>query len=163
MKTAIAILLLASLAFGQLPAKPQSATKSALRLGFAKSKDATGLIDTDVLDEQKYIEEAGGDGSAVRARRAAHEALLMREFMAGFNEAKECDKVVLLGDGDNQPDFALNIMVDSHDTPGQKPVWAWVLRNVHTDKLMPVGNDDSAKLAAKHICTAVANAANQPK
>ncbi len=163
MKTAIAILLLASLVFGQLPAKPKSTAKTAPRLGFAKARDANGLIDTDVLDEQKYIEGAGADSSAVQAKRATHETLLMREFMAGFNEAKECDKVVLLGDGDNQPDFALHIMVDSHDTPGQKPVWAWVVRNIHTDKLMPVGNDDSAKLAASHICMAVANATNQPK
>lgn len=163
MKTVITILLLASLAFGQLPSKPKFAAKNGPRLGFVKSKDAIGLTDTDRFDEQKYIEEAGGDSSAARAKRAAHESVLMREFMEGFNEAKECDGIVLLGDGDNQPNFALQIIVDSHDTPGQTPVWAWVLRNVHTDKLMPVGNDDSAKVAARHICTAVLNATNQLK
>src|SRR5215472_15136189 len=97
MKNLIPILLLAGLVFGQLPAKPKSVPKTAPRLGFAKSKDAAGLTDTDVFDEQKYVEEAGGDSSAVRTKRSAHEALLMREFMAGFNDTKECDGIVLLG------------------------------------------------------------------
>jgi hypothetical protein len=163
MKFIIAILLLATVAHNQVPAKPQPATKQAPRLGFAETKDTTPIVDTDLFDEQKYIEEAGSDSSAVKAKRAAHEAALTREFMDGFNNASECDGIVLLGNGDNNPDFALQIMVDSHDTPGQKPVWAWVLRDVHSDKLMPVGNDDSGKQAASHICQAVRNASNHLK
>ena len=163
MKHILAILFLATLAPGQAPAKPQPATQDAPRLGFAKTKDSTPIVDTDVFDEQKYVEGVGANSSAVKAKRAAHEAALTRDFKDGFHDAKECDRIVLLGHGDNKPDFILQIMVDSHDTPGQKPVWTWVLREVRTNKLMPVGNDDSGKQAASHICQAVWNAANHPK
>ena len=162
-KSIPAIFFLACLAVGQLPAKPQTATQRAPRLGFAAKEDSTPIMDTDMFDEQKYIEEAGSDSSAVKAKRAAHEAALTREFMNGFRDAKECGRIVFLGHGDNKPDFALQIMVDSHDTPGQKPVWTWVLRDVQRDKLMPVGNDDSGTQAAIHICIAMSNATSHVK
>jgi len=116
-------------------------------------------MDTDVFDEQKYLEEAGSDSSSAKAKRVDHEAALTREFMDGFNQTKECDGIVLLSKGDNKPDFALQIIVDSHDTPGQKPVWNWILRDVHHDRLLPVGNEDSGKQAARGICLAVLKAA----
>jgi hypothetical protein len=115
-------------------------------------------MDTDVFDEAKYLEEAGSDSSAAKAKRAEHEAALTREFMDGFNQTKECDGIVLQGKGDNKPDFALQIIVDSHDTRGQKPVWNWILRDVHRDKLLPVGSEDTGKQAAKGICLAVLKA-----
>jgi len=154
-------LFLAILALPQFPSKPQAppGPKHAPILGFAESKDATPILDTDLFAEQKYIEEVGADSSKVKAKRDAHEALLMREFMDGFNDAKECDGVILSGKGDNKPDFALQIRVDSHDTLEQKPIWAWVLRNLHTDKLLPVREDESGKQAAKGICLAVLKAA----
>jgi len=40
-----------------------------------------------------------------------------------------------------------------------KPVWNWILRDVHTDKLMPVGFADTGKDAAKNICIALRNQA----
>lgn len=163
MKPSIAIFFLVTLVLGHAPAGPQPATKRAPRLAFAKTKDATPIMDTDLFDEQKYIEEGGSDSSAVKGKRATHEAALTREFMDGFKEAKECNGIVLLGHGDNKPDFVLQIMVDSHDTPGQKPVWVSVLREVRTDKLISEGNDDSGKQAASHICQAVWNATQHLK
>jgi hypothetical protein len=154
MKLIIAILFLAGLGFIQLSGKSQP-QKGHLRLGFEQAKDTPPIVDTDLFDEQKYIEEGGSDSSAAKAKRETHEAALTREFMDGFNSAQECDGVVFLGAGDNKPDFGLRIIVDSHDTLHQKPVWNWILRDVHTDKLMPVGFADSGKDAAKNICLAL--------
>ena len=112
-------------------------------------------MDTDMFDQQKYVEASESDTSTMKARRASHEAALTREFMGGFNQAKECDGIVFLGHGDQEPDFALQIMVDSHDTPGQRPVWVSVLRDMSKDNLMSLGDEDSAKQAARSICLAV--------
>jgi len=157
MNSTIAVLVLAALALLQSAGQPQPG-KRAPRLGFVQAKDVSPIIDTDVFDEAKYVEESGSDSSAVKAKRTAHEAALNHEFMDGFNQARECDRVIFMGKGDQKPDFELQIMVDSHDTPGQKPVWEWVLRDLRSNKLMPVGNDDSGQQAAKNICLAVQKA-----
>jgi len=176
MRYALLILFFAVLAIPQFPSNPQNSSgtprssapagaesrpKRAPILGFVESKSTTPIMDTDVFDEQKYLEEAGSDSSNAKVKRADHEAALTREFMDGFNQTKECDGVVLLGKGDNKPDFALQIIVDSHDTPGQKPVWNWILREIRTDRLLPVGNEDSGKQAAQGICLAVLKAATK--
>ena len=155
MRPIIPIFLLAVLAVAQLPGKPQPQPKRAPILGFEENKNATPIMDTDIFDEQKYLEESGADSSSAKTKRAAHETLLTREFMDAFNQEKSCDGVTLQGKGENKPDFALQIMVDSHDTAGQKPVWVWVLRDVRNNKLLPVGNDDSGKQAARSICQTV--------
>ena len=129
MKSIIAILFFVALGLVQLSGKSQP-QKGHLRLAFEEAKGTPPIVDTDLFDEQKYIEESGSDSSATKAKRIAHEAELTREFMDGFNAAPECDGVVFLGDGDNKPDFGLRIIVDSHDTPGQKPIWNWILRDV---------------------------------
>ena len=129
-------------------------------MAFTETKTATPIIDTDMFDLQKYIEESGGNSSSVKSKRDSHEAGLTREFMDGFNQAKECDGIILMGSGDQKPDFSLQVLVDSHDTAGQHPVWVWILRDVGKDKLMPVGSEDSAKDAAKGICQAVQQQAN---
>ena len=41
------------------------------RLGFVQAKDVTPIVDTDVFDEAKYVEESGSDSSAAKAKRAA--------------------------------------------------------------------------------------------
>ena len=161
MRFTLAILLIAVLAPAQAPVKSQAQTRRSPILGFVQAKDVTPIVDTDVYDEQKYVEEVGSDSSTQKAKRAAHEAALTKEFMAGFNQVRECDRVVFQGSGDVKPDFALQIMVDSHDTPGQKPVWNWVLRDVHADKLLPVGSNDSGKDAAMNICLTVQKVANR--
>lgn len=153
MNSIITILLLAGLALFQGTAKRSP------KLGFVHAKDVTPIVDTDIYDEAKYLEESGSDSSAAKAKRATHEAALTHEFMNGFNRAKECDRIILMGKGDQKPDFELQIIVDSHDTPGQKPVWNWVLRDLRTNQLMPVGNDDSGQQAAGDICRAVLKAA----
>jgi hypothetical protein len=158
MKLFLGMLFLAVLAFGQAPGKPQQqAKKGAPRLGFLETKDNPPLVDTDLFDEQKYIETVGTDTTSVKSKRAAHETALMHEFMEGFSQAKDCDGIVMMSPGDQKPDFGLQIMVDSHDLQGQKPVWVWVLREVRQDKIMPVGNDDSGKQAAAAVCRAVWN------
>lgn len=154
MKPTIIAFIFVALAMAQGPGKPQAEPAHPI-VGFAQSKDATPIMDTDVFDEAKYVEQVGADTTSVNAKRAAHEATLTREFMDGFNDSKECDNVILNGKGDNKPDFALQIIVDSHDTPNQKPVWHYILRDLHSNKLLPVGNDDTGKQAARSICTAV--------
>lgn len=137
------------------PVGTQPLAKHAPILGFAANNSATPIMDTDLSDQQKYMKQGGSDDSILNAKRASHEAALTRELVDGFNQAEECDGINLLGRGDNKPDFALQVTVDSHDTPSQKPVWNWILRDVHTDKLLPAGNDASGQQAAKRICSAV--------
>jgi hypothetical protein len=162
MKLTISVLLLAALAAAQLTGKPQSPGKRAPRLGFVQTEDAVPITDTDMFDQQKYVEASQSDRATVeaKARRASHEAALTREFMGAFNQAKECDGIIFLENGDKKSDFALQIMVDSHDTPGQQPEWVWVLRDVGKNKLMPVGNEDSGAQAARSLCLAVWKAAD---
>jgi hypothetical protein len=155
MRSILLILLLAVLSVTQLPGKPQPRAKRAPILAFAKDASATPIMDTDVFDEAKYLEESGADSATAKAKRAKHEAVLTREFMNAFNQDKGCDRIVLQAEGENKPDFALQIMVDSHDTPGQKPVWMWVLRDVGKDKLLPTGSDDTSRQAVHDICRTV--------
>ena len=156
MKSSIAILFLAVLALAQAPARPKP-SKAAPRLAFVVTKDAPALVDTDLYDEQQYVEQTGSDSTSIKTRRAEHETALMREFLDGFKQAKECDGIVMTGARDQKPDFGLNIMVDSHDLQGHKPVWVWILRESRADKILPTGNDDSGKEAAAGICRAVWN------
>ncbi len=155
MKLTISVLFLAALAAAQLTGKPQSPGKRAPRLSFVESKDAAGITDTDMFDWQKYVEAGQSDRATAQARRALHEAALTREFMDGFSQTKECDGIVFMGKGDQKPDFTLQIIVDSHDTPGQRPVWVPVLRDLRQDKLNSLGDEDSAKQAARSICLAI--------
>ena len=154
MKPTIIVFIFVALAMAQGPGKAPAKPGHPI-VGFAQTKDATPIVDTDVFDEAKYLEQVGSDTSTVNAKRAAHEAALTREFMDGFNGTKECDDVILSGKGENKPDFSLQIIVDSHDTPGQKPVWHYILRDLHSDALLPVGNDDTGKQAAQGVCVAV--------
>jgi hypothetical protein len=157
MKSTIPIFLLAILALAQAPAKPKPA-KAVPRLAFLQTKDNPPLVDTDLYDEQKYIETVGSDASSVKSKRAEHETALMREFINGFNQAKECDGIIMMSPGDQKPDFGLNIMVDSHDLHGQKPVWVWVLHDTHADKILSdSSNEKSGKDAAANVCRAVWN------
>ena len=156
MKSTIAILFLAVLGLAQTSAKPKP-SKPAPRLAFVQTKDAPALVDTDLYDEQQYVEQTGSDSASIKAKRAEHETTLMREFLGGFNQAKECDGIVMPGGGDQKPDFGLNIMVDSHDLQGHKPVWVWILRENRDDMILPTGNDDSGREAATSICRAVWN------
>ena len=155
MKPTIIAFIFVALAMAQGPVKAPAKDKHAPIVGFAQTKDSTPIMDTDVFDEAKYLEGVGSDTSTVNAKRAAHEAVLTREFMDGFNDSKECDGVILNGKGDNKPDFELQIIVDSHDTPKQKAVWHYILRDLHNNTLLPVGNDDTGKQAAQGVCVAV--------
>ncbi|HEY6350822.1 MAG TPA: hypothetical protein VI636_15585 [Candidatus Angelobacter sp.] len=153
MKYMLAILFIAALVVGQISKSPEAGIKHP-RLGFTQTQE-DALVDTDMFDEQKYIEESGSDSSGVKTKRSAHEMTLTHEFMDGFNQVKECDGIVLLGAGTQPSDFTVKIMVDSHDTPGQKPVWVWILRNTSTKKLVPADSENSAKEAARAVCGAV--------
>lgn len=131
-------------------------------VGFAQGGNTAGLVDTDLFDEQKYEEQAGGDLSAAKAKRAAHEQALTKEFFNGYNSAKECDGVMFTGkNGDQKPEFTLQIMVDTHDTVGQKPTWVWVLTDTASKKYITKGEDDTSAIAAKNICLAVFEAAKE--
>lgn len=156
MKLIYPVLLLAPFVLAQAPVKPKPA-QAAPRLAFVQTKGTPALVDTDLYDEQQYVEQTGADSASIKSKRAEHETALMREFMDGFNQAKECDGIVMMGAGDQKPGFELHIMVDSHDLHDQKPVWVSVLRESRTGKLLPIGNDESGKQAAAGICRSVWN------
>lgn len=159
MKRPLVIICLSTLALAQVhqhakpPAQPP-ASKTAPRLGFVKTKDSSGIVDSDLLKQQKQLQDAG---AAIHSMRDAHQAELMNDFVQSFNDTRECDRIVLVGSGDNKPDFALQVNVDSHDTSGLKPVWRWDLHDLRRNKPIPEGHDDSAQQTAKAVCTAIWN------
>lgn len=163
MKLFITVVLLAVVACAQKPAANQQAAgqqkpKQTPSLAIAQTGDSPVVVDTDMFDAQKYVEESGSDASSAKTKRASHEEALTREFFAGFNGAKDCDGIIIKGKGDQQPQFNLQLLVDSHDTAGQKPVWIWILSNAPTNKFIVKGEEDSGALAAKSICLAIKKA-----
>lgn len=154
MKALLTTFLVSTLALSQAhqhPGQPP-ASKTAPRLGFVQTRESSGVVDGDLLNAQKGM---GDSGAAMHSMRDMHQADLTREFIQDFNDTKECDRIVLLGRGDNKPDFAMQVEVTSHDTQGQKPVWHWRLRDTRTKKPIPEGQDDSSKQTARDICAAV--------
>lgn len=168
MRILIALALLAVISCAQKPAQtPQTPQKAARQklgpapsVGFSEVSNASGLVDTDLFDEQKYLEQAGGDSSTVKGKRENHEKALTREFFQAFNQEKECDGIVFFGKGDQKPQFTLQIMVDTHDTPGVKTEWVWVLSTTATNKYIGKAEEDTGAQAAKNICLAVSKAAD---
>jgi hypothetical protein len=160
MRVFITTLFFVVVALAQKPNATPQKQKGAPRLAFVETANAAEVIDTDLFDAQKYVEESGSDSSAAKAKRAAHEADLTRDFMNSFNQTKECDGIVLMGKGDNKPDYSLQVIVDSHDTPGQKPVWIWILGEGAKNKFIAKGDEDTSALAAKGLCLAVWKAAD---
>lgn len=165
MKLFITVVLLALVAWGQKsPANQQGATPQRPTQAPSVALVQTGgspVVDTDMFDAQKYVEQTGADASSEKTKRASHEETLTREFFAGFNDTKDCDGIIVKGKGDQQPQFNLQLIVDSHDTPGQKPVWIWILSNAPGNKFIVKGEEDSGALAAKNICLAIRKATSQ--
>jgi len=163
MKLSIMISFLALVACAQKPAANQPAIdQQKLRqtpsVALAQTGGSPVVVDTDMFDAQKYIEQVDGDSSSAKVKRASHENLLTREFFSGFNGDKDCDGIIIKGKGDQQPQFNLQLIVDSHDTPGQKPVWVWILSDADKNRFIVKGEEDSGALAAKSICLAIRKA-----
>src|SRR5215468_11560732 len=97
MRFILLALFVAAIVLVQAPNQPQQKQAQRPTLGFNETTDGSSITDTDVFDEQKYVEEGGGDSASVKTKRTTHETALMREFMDGFNDTKECDGVVLIG------------------------------------------------------------------
>ena len=130
-------------------------------LRLVQTADSTAIIDTDMFDAQKYVEQTGGDSSNEKTKRSSHEVALTQGFFEGFNATKDCDGILLVSKhGDQEPQFKLQVMVDSHDTPGQKPVWLWILNDAE-NKFITKGEEDSSALAATNVCVAIWKAAEK--
>lgn len=164
--------LLIALAFLTLVSCAQKSAETPQKLAFEKldrtpslqlvqTADSTAIIDTDMFDAQKYVEQTGGDSSNEKTRRSSHEVALTQDFFKGFNSTGDCDGILLVSKtGDEKPQFNLQVMVDSHDTPGQKPVWIWILDDAKS-KFISKGEEDSSALTAKNVCRAVWKAAEE--
>jgi hypothetical protein len=166
MRLLIALTLLTVVSCAQKPSPtptPQPAARQKLgpapSIGFSQTSNASGLVDTDLFDHQKYVEQTGGDSSAVKKDREAHETALRAQFFDAFNHEEACDGIIFKGAGDQKPQFTLQIMVDTHDTPGQKPAWVWVLNTTATNAYLAEAEEDTSATAAKDICLAVVKAA----
>lgn len=166
MRILIALMFVTIVSCAQKPSEtPQKVAGQKLArapsVGLLETADVSGVVDTDLFDLQKYVEQTGGDSSREKDKRASHEAALTRDLFAGFNAAKDCDSIIFQGKGDQKPQFSLQVMVDTHDTPGQKPVWVWVLHQTAPDKILDQGEEPSDTSAAAHICLAVSKAAQE--
>jgi hypothetical protein len=153
------IVFVSMIALAQKPPAAQPKAGPAPSIGFSQTGTTPGLVDTDLFDEQKYIEQTRSDSSSVKEKRASHEASLSREFFNAFGQVKECDGIVFVAkNGDEKPEFTLQIMVDTHDTPGQKPEWVWVLSTSAKGKFVAKAEEDTSTETAKNICLAVVKA-----
>lgn len=130
-------------------------------LQIVQTADSTAIIDTDMFDAQKYVEQTGEDSSNEKAKRGSHEIALTQDFFKGFNATEDCDGILLVSrNGDEKPEFNLQVMVDSHDTPGQTPVWIWILGDAQR-KFITKGEEDSSGLTARSVCLAIWKTAEQ--
>lgn len=164
MRLLIALMLVTVVSCAQKPSEtPQKVAGKKLArtpsVGLLETAGISGVVDTDLYDQQKYIEQTGGDSSGTKTKRASHEEALTRDLFNGFSASKDCDGIIFEGKGDQKPQFTLQVMVDTHDTPGQKTTWVWVLHQAAPDKILDEGEEDSGALAAKDICLATAKLA----
>src|SRR5215469_10138713 len=155
---ALGLLTLASCAQNSAEA-PQKLVRQKLErtpsLQLVQTADSAAIIDTDMFDAQKYVEQTGEDSSNEKAKRSSHELALTQDFFKGVSAAEDCDGILLVSkNGDEKPQYNLQIMVDSHDTPAQKPVWIWILGDAQS-KFITKGEEDSSALTAKNVCLAV--------
>lgn len=161
MKLSITVLFLVLMACAEKPTATPPKLKRAPSLALVQTSGVEGVVDTDQFDALKYVEGSGSnsDISAAKAKRDSHDDDLTHQFFGGFNATRECDGIIFKGKGDQQPDFTLQVMVDSHDTPGQKPVWIWILSDGSSKKFLAKGEEDTGALAAKSVCQATVRAA----
>lgn len=166
MRLLIAVTLLTVTSCAQKPAEaPQKLISQRLTqtpsLQLIQTADSAAIIDTDMFDAQKYVEQAGGGSVNEKTKRSSHEVTLTQEFFKGFDATTDCDGILLVSrNGDEEPQFNLQVMVDSHDTPGQKPVWLWILSGARRE-FITKGEEDSSALTARNVCLSVWKAAER--
>ncbi len=159
-KLLIALAFLSVVSCAQKPAEtPQKLVRQKLErtpsLLLVPTGESAAIIDTDMFDAQKYVEQTEGDSASEKTKRSSHELALTQDFFKGFNAMKDCDGILLVSrNGDEQPQFNLQVMVDSHDTPGHNPVWVWILGDAKS-KFIIKGEEDSSALTAENVCLAV--------
>lgn len=166
MKLLIGLVFLSFVSCTQEPVDtPQKLVRQKLErtpgLQLVQTADSTAIIDTDMFDAQKYVEQTGEDSSNEKVKRGTHEAALTQDFFKGFNATEDCDGILLVSrNGDERPQFNLQVLVDSHDTAGQKPVWVWILNDAN-GKFITKDEEGSSTLTAKNVCLAVWKAADK--
>ncbi len=154
----IAAVLLCSISeHGQQAAQKHKGedSKAPPTLGFNRAKDVSPIIDSDALVEEGKLEKQLPGNEFVKDKRALHEGSLMHEFLEGFKDSKECKGITFYLSNTKVPDFAVQITVNSHDTPNSKQEWVWMLSDTRKKELGGLGTQSSAKLTARDVCLTV--------
>jgi hypothetical protein len=150
-------------------AKPPAPTKQAAdkgppTLGFNHIKDVSPILDSDALSEEHKLEKELPGNQFVHDKRAMHETVLMNEFIEGFKNSKECNRITFYLKTEKKPDFAIQITVFGHDDPnfgGQS--WTWILgypgdpgpADSKTHGMGGMGSQTTAKLTARDVCKTI--------
>ena len=132
-------------------------------LGFNKTKDVRPVLDQDAFAEETEIKKRLPDNQFVYDKRAMHEAALLREFVDGFQDSKECAGITLYLKSDKKPEFTLILAVNGHDTNPDDQSWTWILgwpgdpspENKPSHGMGGMGSQSDAKLAARDVCLTI--------
>ena len=161
-RVAVCLVLLAlsaPCALGQVSAEQMKSPT----LGFNKTKDVRPVIDQDAFAEETEIKKRLPDNQFVYDKRAMHEAALLREFVDGFQDSKECAGITLYLKSDKKPEFTLILAVNGHDTNPDDQSWTWILgwpgdpspENKPSHGMGGMGSQSDAKLAARDVCLTI--------
>ena len=139
---------------GEPPSKPlSSATPTKTSLGFNQGKGVSGILDEDAHQEELEMAKRSPGNESVHAGRAMREADLLRQFVEGFQDSKECSGISLYLRTDRKPEFTLTIVVSGRDKTPTDQTWTWAFSEAHG--LGGFGMQSGAKRTAKDICLTI--------
>jgi hypothetical protein len=140
-----------------------SDVKTIPSLGFNMRKDVPAIMDQDARNEEAQLEKKLPGNEFVHDKPAMHEADLMRQFINGFQNSKECHGITFYLKTDKKPDFTVQIGVSGHDTNPKDESWVWIL--VWPGDPSPgdkpghgmggMGTQSSARLTARDVCLTI--------
>ena len=139
---------------GEPPSKPlSSTTPTKTSLGFNQGKGVSGILDEDAYQEELEMAKRSPGNESVYAGRAMREADLLRQFVEGFHDSKECSDISLYLKTDRKPEFTLTIVVSGRDKTPIDQAWTWAFSEAHG--MGGFGMQSTAKLTARDICLTI--------
>jgi len=138
----------------QPPSTPLiSATATWPSLGFNHAKGVSGILDEDAYQEELAMAKRFPGNEFVYTGRAMREADLLRRFVEGFQDSKECSSISLYLKTDRKPEFILMIVVSGRDKTPIDQTWTWAFSEARG--MGGFGMQSTAKLTARDVCLTI--------
>jgi hypothetical protein len=124
-------------------------------LGFAKAYGNSPVEDFDAREEEREAEDRLPSYNAPTNKRISHEKELRKQFVAAFQNSKECSGITLT---DKKPEFIVGISVKGHDKTPQKQEWSAMLEWPGNPKYKKelhelVWVQSNATMTARYVCS----------